>query len=352
MTTFFRDFPERRLPWQVSAGPEADVVLATSAALARNLRAFPFPGRASEVELRTIRGDLTRRLGSLEPFADGWHLDLEGLTTSERRCLQEMTQLSARSAADPVGKGLVLDGGLGLCLAFNGDDHLEAVATRAGWDPRSALDDVLELDALFEQQVDFAFDADLGYLTAYPTRVGTGLRLSAALHLPGLVMADEIQKLINALRQLQFTIHGFHGPGTPIRGALFRVENLITLGRSEAEVQEDFATHVGKIIAYERSARRQLFGRDSLGLEDVVRRSLAILQEARLMSSQEAFDRLSDVRLGLSLGILEGISTETLNLALVRQQSAHLDRLAGKGLHGKDRLAARARHLREWLGTA
>lgn len=352
MRPFFKDFADHKLPWQAWSGPDADVVLATSAALARNLRAFPFPGKASVVELRTIRGDLTRRLGSLEPFGEGWQLDLEGLTSSERRCLQEMTQISSRAAADPVGKGLLLDRELGLCLAFNGDDHLETVATRAGWDPRSALDDVLRLDAQIEQQVDFAFDADLGYLTAYPTRVGTGLRLSAAMHLPGLVMADEIQKLINALRQLQFTIHGFHGPGTPIRGAIFRVENLITLGRSEAEVQEDFSTHVGKIIAFERSARRQLYGRDPLGLEDVVRRSLAILREARLLSSQEGFDRLADVRLGLSLGILEGLTPETLNLALVRQQSAHLDRLAGKGLQGKDRLAARARHLREWLGTA
>ncbi len=195
---------------------------------------------------------------------------------------------------------------------------------------------------MLDRKFEFAYSEEFGYLAACPTRVGTGLRLTALLHLPGLVMAGEIDKIVNALRQLQFAVRGLGERAETVKGCLFLISNLITLGRSEDEVAEDFAVHVGKIVLHERSARRQLYRSDPVGLEDLCHRSLAVSREARLMSLQEGFDRLSNLRLGSALGILPGVDMTDLNVVLVSQQPGHLELESGNQLQGKELMAARA----------
>jgi protein arginine kinase len=229
----------------------------------------------------------------------------------------------------------------------NENDHLRLVAFRAGLDPDGTLADALRLDEHLEKEVQPAFAEDLGYLTASPGDVGTGLHVSVLIHLPGLVLAGEIDKVLNALRQLQFSVRGMMGQGTMVRGALFRVANLITLGRDEEEIVQDFLTHVGKIIIYERSARQQLHDRDSLALEDLAHRSLATVGRARLMTAQETFDHLSNIRLGMGLGILEPLHPGLLNRVLVQQQPGHLEVASGRPLNHLEKSAARAALLRE-----
>lgn len=351
MNSFFSEFEERLPAWLALTGPETDIVVSTRARLSRNLRAFPFPGRASEVEKRTVLGELTRKGRTMPLFADGFVLMLEDLDAIQQRCLQEMNLAGSSLVGQAQGRGLVLSAGLDRCLVINDEDHLRLVALAPGFAPADALQAALALDREMESEVEFAFNPELGYLAACPTNVGTALRMSALLHLPGLVLAGEIEKLLNALRQLQFAVQGAFGRGGTVRGALFQVSNLITLGRSEQEVAEDFATHVGKIISYERFARRQLFERDSLGLQDMAHRSLSVLRHARLMSTQEAFDLLSSVRLGVGLGILADLDMGRMNLILTRQQSGHLEQAAGRALPSRERLSARAALLRRWFAA-
>lgn len=347
MNPFFENFTERKASWLDAQGPSSDVVVSTRARLARNLKAFPFPHHASAVELGTIFGDMNRRLAGFPDFSDGWSLDMAQLNPTMKSALLEMSLASPALVKDPAYRGLTLSRDLSRSAMINERDHIRLSAYRAGFDPGAALADVLEMDDYLDNEIEPAFAEDLGYLTASPVDVGTGLNISALIHLPGLVLASEIDKVLNALRQLQFSVRGLFGEGSTVRGALFRISNLITLGRDEQEIAEDFRVHVGKIIIYERSARDQLYGRDHLGLEDMVHRSLAAVRQARLITGQETFDHLSNIRLGAGLGILEPIDSGLLNRVLVELQTAHLELSAGRSLTGRDKSAARAAMLRE-----
>jgi protein arginine kinase len=348
---FFPDF-QRQLPaWFNEQGPHADIVLATRAELVRNLNTFPFPDHASDAELGTVCGDLCRRLSRFAPLADGWLLELDKLEDTQLRALQEM-QLTGRLT--PTGirhRALMLAPDSTLAAAVNLQDHIRLRAYASGFAPDACLAKVLELDRLLEAEVEPAYVDDLGYLTSCPTDVGTGLHFTSLLHLPGLVLAGEIEKVLNALRQLQFSVRGLFGHGDTVKGAIFRISNLVTLGRDEQEIGEDFGVHVAKIITYERMARDQIYQRDPLGVEDLAERSLGVLRRARLLTAQEAFDRLSNVRLGSGLGILPPLAAGLLNEALVRQQTAHLELAAGRILSSREKSAARAAFLRDVFAT-
>jgi protein arginine kinase len=347
MIPFFENFRDREPSWLDARGPASDIVVSTRVRLARNLNTFPFPHHASAVELGTVFGDLTRRLARFPEFSGGWLLDMDQLEPNMRAVLQEMSLASPALVKDPRHRGLVLSPKLDKAAMINEKDHIRLVAFHAGFDPAAALADALQIDARLEKEIEPAFSEDLGYLTASPVDVGTGLHVSALIHLPGLLLADEIDKVLNALRQLQFSVRGLLGEGSTVRGSLFRIANLVTLGRDEQEIAEDFRFHVGKIIIYERSARDQLYARDPLGIEDMAHRSLATVRQSRLITAQETFDHLSNIRLGVGLGVLEPLSPGPLNRVLVQQQTGHLELAAGRPLARRERSAARAALLRE-----
>ena len=351
MNPFFEVFRHRVPEWLNALGPASDIVVSTRVRLARNLMAFPFPHHASPVELSTISGDLTRRLPGFPEFSDGWLFDMDQLQPVQRKVLVEMGLASRALARTTEHRHLVLSPRMNQLVIVNEKDHLRLVSFRAGLDPAGTLADALRIDERLEKEVPPAFAEDLGYLTASPGDVGTGLHVSALLHLPGLVLAGEIDKVLNALRQLQFSVRGMMGQGTMVRGALFRIANLVTLGRDEEEISEDFLTHVGKIIIYERSAREQLYARDHLALEDLAHRSLATVGSARLMSAQETFDHLSNIRLGVGQGVLDPVHPGILNRILVQQQPGHLEVAAGRPLTHPEKSASRAALLREVFGT-
>lgn len=342
----------RDAAWLDGDGPHADVVVATRARLARNLAGVPFPDRLSAPERATISADLARQLRRLPALTEGWTLEAGACAPGARRILVEKMLAGADLLAAPDQRTLVAAADLGLSALLNVEDHLQLCAWRSGFAPVEALAAVLALDDALEPACAPAFSEDVGYLTASPANVGTGLRLGAVLHLPGLVMADEIDKVLNALRQLGFGVRGLAGEGRTVRGAMFRVANLATLGRDEAEIAEDFALHVGKVIAYERGARELVLARDRLALEDLAWRGRAALGNARLLTAQEAWDCLSHARLGAGLGLLPGPGWDVFNRLLVRHQSGHLELAAGRVLDGRERGAARAGLLRAFFAAS
>jgi protein arginine kinase len=252
---------------------------------------------------------------------------------------------------EPTDRGLVIARDLAYSVMINEEDHLRLQTFEAGLTPQRACDRALALDAEVEKELEFTFSEEFGYLTACPTNIGTGLRISVLIHLPGLVLAGEIEKILNSLRQLQFAVRGLFGEGSAVRGALFQVSNLVTLGRSERQLTDDLARHVAKVVEYERLAREQLLARNRVGIEDMVQRSLAILRTARLMTTHEAFDRLSHVRMGVALELLPPLEMSLLNRAVVQQRSAQLQLAAGRELKGRDRAECRAAFLRELLAS-
>lgn len=333
--------------WLDGDGPQGDIVVATRARLSRNLAGLPFPHRAGPAELATIAADLGRQLQRLPALAGGWLVDIGACEARSRQILREKMLAGPDLLAAPENRSLFAAADLGRAALLNGEDHLQLCAWRSGLAPMEALAAAAELDDALGGAYAPAFSEEHGYLTASPGNVGTALRLTAVLHLPALVMADEIDKVLNALRQLEFGVRGLAGEGRTVRGALFRIGNLTTLGRDESEIAADFAAHVGKVIVYERAARELLLGRDRRGLEDLAFRGHAALSSARLMTAQEAWDCLSQARLGAGCGLLPGPGWGVFNRLLVRHQGAHLELAAGRALDGRERSAARADLLRE-----
>ena len=337
--------------WLDGLGPDGDIVLATRARLARNLAGFPFPHRAGPEALATISVDLGRRLRRLPEFVDGFSVDLAACEPRSRQLLREKMLAGDDLLAVPEHRVLVAGPDLSYVALLNGEDHLRLCAWQSGFAPDTALAAALRLDDQLAGAYEPAFSQEQGFLTASPGNVGTGLRLSAVLHLPGLVMADEIDKVLNALRQLEFGVRGLAGEGRTVRGALFRIGNLTTLGRDEAEIAGDFAAHVGKVIVHERAARELLLGRDRRALEDLAWRGRAALANARLLTTHETWDCLSHARLGGGLGLVPAPDWGVFNRLLVRNQGAHLELAAGLRLDGRERSAARADLLREYFAV-
>jgi protein arginine kinase len=338
--------------WLDGSGAAAEIVVSTRVRLARNLDGVRFTHRDGETQLNRQRRQLADLLRGCDAFRDAWSLDLAVLEPVERRALQEMHLASPDLLSEPEGRGLVVSRDLARAVMINEEDHLRVQVFRSGFDPLVACGDVLACDAELEEELDFAYSEEFGYLTACPTNLGTGCRLSVLIHLPGLVLGGEIEKVLNSLRQMQFAVRGLFGEGSPARGALFQISNLATLGRSEQDLAAEFARHVAKVVQYERMAVERLHQRDRVAVEDLAHRALAILQHARRLTSQEAFDRLSQVRLGVMLDILPPIAVGRLNEALVCHQSAHLQLAAERALGPEERAERRATLLRRLLHDA
>jgi len=337
------------LPWLDGSGGAADVVVSTRVRLARNLAGAAFPHREDEEQLHRRRRDLVERLERCPAFDGAWSLDLAVMEELQRKALVEMHLASPDLLRDVGGRGLVVSRDRRRAVMLNEEDHLRLQVFRAGLDPLEACADALRCDAELESEMDLAYSDEFGYLTACPTNVGTGCRVSVLIHLPGLVLGGEIEKILNSLRQLQIAVRGLFGEGSAVRGALFQISNLATLGRSEQDLVAEFSRRVAKVVQYERMAVERIYERDRLAVEDLCHRSLALLQHARVLTSQEAFDRISQVRLGVMLKVLPPIDMGLLNGLLVHHQSAHLQLDAGRAVPPVERGAIRAELLRTAL---
>lgn len=334
--------------WLAANGPESGVVISTRARLARNLRSFPFPHRATEVELATVRGELQRRIAGSPGLAGAEWVEMADFEPARLRLLPEAGLASPEYVARPASRAICAPR-VGSYLLLNEADHLHLVSLRSGFAPDEAVRDVLDLDSDLEERLDPAFDEEWGYLTSSPAAIGTGLRISALLHLPGLMLAGEIEKICNALGQLQFKVQGLYQRGQAVRGSVFQISNLTSLGQSEEEMARDFRFHLERLIRHEHGAREQLLARDPVGVQDMVHRNLAILASARLITSQEAIDRISQVRLGVDLGLLERPGLRSLNEAMRQCRRGHLEAARGTDLNQRERAAARADFLREMV---
>jgi len=223
---------------------------------------------------------------------------------------------------------------------------------QSGFDLENAWQRANELDDTIESHVAFAFDEKLGYLTACPTNVGTGVRVSVMLHLPALVITREIERVFRGLERINLAVRGLYGEGSQALGDFYQISNQITLGRTENELMSRLSEVVEVIIDYEKKARKTLLQEGRSMFHDRISRAYGILQAAQTISSEETMHHLSGVRLGLDLGLIEGINTVTVNQLFLGILPAHLQKRAGETLDAADRDVQRAKYLREKLGHA
>jgi protein arginine kinase len=335
--------------WMKQEGPDSDIVLSSRIRIARNLQQFPFPmlaaGPQSREVLEQVSGVLDNEdLGSISRFTLVPLADLQDL---DKRVLVEKHLISPNLANESRNGAVILSDNESVSIMINEEDHLRIQCLTPGFQVREAWDLANQLDDIFESQLNYAFDEKRGYLTSCPTNVGTGIRASVMIHLPALVMTQQINRILSAITQVGLVVRGLYGEGSEATGNLFQISNQITLGQSEEEIIDNLHSVVRQIIEHERAARNKLLAEARPKLADRVHRSFGILSHAVILDSKEAMQRLSDVRLGLDLGLIQGLSHRTLNELMVMTQPGYLQKLAGGLLSTEDRDIRRAQLFRE-----
>ncbi|WZU47874.1 protein arginine kinase [Stieleria varia] len=338
--------------WLRGTGSESDIVISSRIRLARNLADFPFIRRCTDEDRLSIERTVRARMESIAGWDDIQYVDLEQLSDIDRLFLVER-QLISREIADSDGaRAVAVHPSERYSVMINEEDHLRIQVMNSGLDLQSAWESINELDDTLEGVILYAFHPKYGYLTACPTNVGTGLRVSVMLHLPALVITDQIEKVFRSMQKINVTVRGLYGEGSQYTGDFYQVSNQITLGHSEKElvtlVGEDV---VPRIIEYERKARAFLVDKSHEDLHDEVSRALGILSTARKISSDETMHYLSKVRMGISLGLIDDVEVGTVNKLFLQTQPAHLQKLYGRILSSSDRHAERASYLQRHLIT-
>src|SRR5947209_5657201 len=338
--------------WLRGTGPEADIVISTRIRLARNHASFPFTNRASQHQKSEIEALLRDRVAKLDLPSPLNYTHVAGLPMLDRQFLVERQLISRELANSDGPRGVAFDERESVSLMVNEEDHLRLQVMRSGLALDEAWQDIDRVDDVLERQISYPFGAEFGYLTAWPTNVGTGMRASVMLHLPALGLTKQIEKVFRALQKINLVVRGLYGEGSRASGDFYQISNQVTLGKAEVTILNEIRDVIPQIILYERNARNTLMRENRQWLQDKVSRAYGTLCSATMMTSEETMDLLSSVRLGINLALLEDITMATVNELFIQTQPAHLQKLMGNLLDGEERNAARARYLRTRLREA
>jgi len=330
-------------------GPYNKIVLSSRVRLARNVKGMPFPGWAKKPD-RIKALELVRpAVEGLPQMGDSFSESMDNLTVLDKNILVERHLISREHAAKNAGSGLVLNREESLCVMVNEEDHLRMQALRPGLQLRQAWHAIDQVDSKLEKKMEFAFTPTLGYLTACPTNVGTGIRVSAMLHLPGLVLAEQINQIIQAVNKLGLAVRGLYGEGTEALGNVFQVSNQMTLGETENDIVERLNKVLAQIIEHEENARSMLLEKKPKTVYNHIGRAYGILANAHSISSKETLNLLSLMRLGVDLGLFADLERWQVDELFITTQPAHLQRVHSEKLSAEERDLFRADMLRERL---
>jgi len=335
--------------WMTGGQGEHGAVLTSRIRLARNLRNHPFPGW-SKKEQRAAALDLMRpAVEALSVMKDGFSHELGDLSSVQKQVLVERHLISREHAARGDGSGAVIERRQSFSLMLNEEDHLRMQAIRPGLQLSSAFDSLSELDTELESSLEFAFDPKLGYLTTCPTNLGTGLRASSMLHLPGLVLSDQIGQVLQAVNKIGLAVRGLYGEGTESLGNLYQISNQSTLGESEETIIRRLERVISQVAQHEQNAREKLLEDDPAMVSDKMGRAYGVLRYAHIIDSKEALNHLSLLRLGGNLGFFPPETVLLCDSLLMDIQPAHLQLHSGRKLSAEERDSIRAEIVRSRL---
>jgi protein arginine kinase len=337
--------------WLRGSGPMSEIVISSRIRLARNISGIPFLSKCTRHQRQSLEKKVRDTILTSQVAPQMLYVDLEDAPDVDRQLLVERHLISKPHASAEGARGVAVGDGETLSIMVNEEDHLRIQVLRSGLQLEETWEQINKIDDVLESKLDFAFNPRFGYLTACPTNVGTGIRVSVMLHLPALKLTSEIEKVFRAAKDLRLAVRGLYGEGTEATGDFYQVSNQTTLGKSEEEIISDFKHHViPKIIDYEHHARRTLLNDRTVALDDKVQRALGILRSARLIASEETLYLLSHLRMGINLGRVKNIDIRTLNELFLMTQPAHLQKMQGRKLEGDLRRAVRADYIRQRLG--
>ncbi len=330
-------------------GPHDRIVMSSRVRLARNLRGMAFPGWAKKVERVKALDIIRPAVESLPQLTAAFSETMDNMGALDKQILVERHLISREHAAKSAGSGLVLNKEESLCVMINEEDHLRMQALRPGLQLKQAWMAIDQMDSELEARLDYAFNSDLGYLTACPTNLGTGIRVSAMLHLPGLVLAEQINQIIQSVNKLGLAVRGLYGEGTEALGNVFQVSNQMTLGEVETDIVERLNKVLLQIIEHEENARGMLLEKKPKVVFNHIGRAYGILANAHSISSKETMNLLSLMRLGIDLGEFPTADRALVDELFIITQPAHLQKRFTEKLVAEERDLLRADMLRERL---
>jgi protein arginine kinase len=310
----------------------------------------PFTHRAREEQLVMVYSSVLSAVRKTPALATSLALEMRELTPLDRQFLVERHLISNDLADNGKLRGLLVLPDESISAMVNEEDHLRLQALASGFQLRSAWESVNAIDDELAQDLDYAFSDELGYLTACPTNVGTGMRASVLIHLPSLVLTKQIGRVLQGITQVGLAVRGFYGEGSQIMGNFFQISNQTTLGQNERETIDSLERVTKQIIDSEQRARDELLKDARVQIEDKIWRAYGTLRHSRVISSQEVVNLSSAVRFGVALRIEGLASVPILNELLVRSQPAHLQIQAGRELEQRERNILRAEYIRKLLG--
>lgn len=344
------DLTKQTSHWLDHEGPDSQIVVSSRVRLARNLANYEFQPCLTEQRQQEILDSLRTQLLSVVFDRPLMFIDVAQATQLEQDLLAERRLISIQHARGKGPRGLVMAKGETFTAMINEEDHLRMQAFAPGRQIAECFDRVNSIDDQLESRVNFAFSSHYGYLTACPTNLGTGIRVSVMLHLPAMKLTGQIEKFLNAARDCNLAVRGFFGEGTEAVGDFYQLSNQVTLGVSEKDIVTQFTDQVvPRIVEYEQQARDLLKNEKPHLLDDKVQRAIGILKSARLISSQEAMVLLSMVRLGIYLDRVKDIPIQKINDLFLKIQPAHLQITAGNPLTPDQRDELRAQLIRQTL---
>ncbi len=335
--------------WLRGSGPESDIVISSRIRLARNLADFPFIRKCTNQDRVQIERGLRERIQQVDQWSALSYVDVDALDEVDRQFLVERQLISREHAEAEGARAVAIDTAETFSLMINEEDHLRIQVMHSGLDLQAAWKQMDEIDDLIEEGITYAYSQQWGYLTACPTNVGTGMRVSVMLHLPALVITRQIEKVFRSLQKINLAVRGLYGEGSQAMGDFYQISNQITLGQTEQELIGQVSDVVPYLIDYERRARDFLFQESKKDLHDRVSRAHGILCTAQTISSEETMHLLSSVRMGVNLGLIEDLEILTINKLFIHTQPAHLQKIRGIELDTADRNIERAHYLQRHL---
>lgn len=332
--------------------PASEVAISSRVRLARNIENFPFPARMDNEQgsrvIELVRDSIFK---SSDAVAKNLvFLDMKKLNPIDRQVLVEKHLVSPDLVEGGIDRAAIISRDEIISVMINEEDHVRLQCIFPGMELEKAWQLCRKLDLLMEEELEFAFDRSSGYLTCCPTNLGTGIRASVMLHLPALAMTGYIKGVLEACGKLDLAVRGIFGENSDASGNMFQISNQVTLGQTEEEIIASISNITNQIMEQERMLRNELYRQSNARFEDKIYRSLGILTNARIISSEESLKLLSDVRLGVDMKVINAITADTLNEVMLFIQPGILQKYAGRVLSPDERDVRRADLIRNSLG--
>ncbi|MBI4244958.1 MAG: protein arginine kinase [Planctomycetes bacterium] len=340
---------KKPIGWLRGEGDFASVVVSTRVRLARNLSNYPFITSVTPQQAKEIDNYLVDKVSKLQLNMPFTVYRLHEMDDVDRRVLFERHLISSEHLNSKLNRSVAITENERVSIMINEEDHIRLQSLESSFNPKVAFEATNCIDDILSEVVSYAYDSKYGYVTCCPTNIGTGLRVSVMMHLPAIVYTKQIEKVIQSLTRVSYTIRGFYGEGTSPLGNFFQVSNQTTLGRSEQDIIEELVKVIPEIVRFETTWREKLSKDQGKNLENTIWRAYGVLKSARSITSEEALELLSAIRLGVNMKLIESVPLQVVNELFIMVQPGHLQKIYGQQMKEGTRDITRADLIREKL---